>query len=128
MLSNKEISFVFCPIKTRPFLAFWKVVGVSGAGQTCYSDTGRLRLIEIIFPFRRTEPGERFHLYVSTGVGAGGTGWWATGRVGTWVGMVGTCGRAGGWCTRMEYPGVQTQCTQAQPSYTQPDLAKPSQA
>lgn len=42
------------------FLASLKVVKVSGAGQTCRSDTGHLTYSKIIFSFRRTEPGGHF--------------------------------------------------------------------
>ena len=40
LLLNRKIAFVFPLIKRRMFLANWKVVAVSEAGQTCCSDTG----------------------------------------------------------------------------------------
>ena len=55
----QEIAFVFHTIKRRVFSAAWKVVWVSGAGHLGQCYTGPGLALEIIFPFRRIEPGGR---------------------------------------------------------------------
>ena len=84
----REIHFAFCPIKTRVIPAFWKVVRISRTGRLSPSDTVVNFRLEIIFPFRRHEPGGRVCLtprssHSPDGVpGVGSQGGWVASRVG----------------------------------------------